>query len=1426
MHRAISHRAYLDSVRFSEFLTNVVGAQFAPFIEFPELHFDSPDVTANVGPGRWVEWGSHHEDDRARSVDHFYMVSATRTPGQASGMADFSETALPVPFNIINSYIWGTRRDAVGPWPSWPPWSPAEENVYGWPSARDYEFSALTNRVFNDRQANLARTFYALGHILHLNQDLSQPDHARNDEHFWPAHRLIENYGVNVYLNLPDAFPPQQHPTAWLYWQAQGFSRLLDFWDTGRYTNGNPGALDADARGDAQAKLGLAEFSNGNYLGEDTLYAEFFTHWSFHYFPLPSLKNTDWPQLRPARVSQTTLGLVTLENGMQGLRPYLAKLGAGVIVANHSALHYFTVLRTPKDAGPGMEAALSINDPNVLHDYHTNLIAKAIEYSAGILDYFFRGRLVVATFRTNNDNLIHLAVTNTSGTNLYGGTFQLYFDDNTLDANRALVNTLQPPWGATESLADGAVRNFVFCDPGPQAANYMLVYRGTIGTNETGHALDPVDDGIAIAAVHFAPPPNPPGLVYPVYNNTTTVPNYAGGPPIAPYPRPNDGNGTDFLPDCANPPACGPPNPLCDIPNPVPANTYAQPSPPSTVDFSNRNKAGFKNVFAWKAWHGMWGFTSPEWLPHDRMTADCGCDYQSRQDSPDTTKYLRLDVSSTWTLEVAGEDPDTCTVTRSSRIDQHSGVNQNLGSTDVPADGTAHQNAVGQLGLGTLNIVGLRAAYCDEVQRLGALDPAWGYSFTGGNGVQGAVFTSPDGNEKVTLNLDMPAGTFNEEGDSTNGNTIGVTVTIISMSATTVNYSQVAHTWTQPSQDQNVPAVDSTTTITVGGTLRIPYTSDNLNAEVDGLLATWNLADDAQYPWRTDAYTTNGPLVTYDENQATPPGVSTDPNWSDASPVTGQVLGVPNPPGYGAFWDFRHKNWSLCFSSSSQRYIWYVESYGAPSPYPHATQWTDSFTSRFLYQGAFAAYSSLYDPDSGIRQLANRLVKAKYAEVIFPTRSHNFARPGGRDRYVPDKTNAWCIASVSGNTVSIGSPGTAAIGSGDTCIAIGPGTGNGVYTVNRISSTQFQLQSQVCPLPASITSDYNFFGKLRWPSAPAIRGRVAVTAASATSPISTTVDRSTFLRSGDSVVVQGCDELTANATWTITRQSDTQFSLNSSPAGWGGQAGTRGWASSPTSADPQWDTNAPQGDFCTVTWTYNYRDIGENERIHGIHDGLGTSCSPPDDPNPLNPRPNTGAWSGITTATNRYVPLPCCPLIAFVTPNGEQCFNSMGFPVTSLSCDEDYGSLWQSIPRQWMADPLWQAPPRPCTLVAQDEWIEDDGTGRSDAQAGDGHHIMYYPMRPWEECRTNTPAGAPAMPAGILLGALSVTELNQSPQPAGNVFYPPAPGALCQPAPGVPYPPWVIYLNQQANILANGRFSCHYANPDASCGDDFIEYQP
>ncbi|MFH2047590.1 MAG: hypothetical protein ABIK92_20875 [Pseudomonadota bacterium] len=76
---------------------------------------------------------------------------------------------------------------------------------YSWNDARSYYYKALTDPDEDSRENNFAETFRALGQIMHLVQDVSVPEHVRNDGHYFafdyekwvdkPANRKkINNY--------------------------------------------------------------------------------------------------------------------------------------------------------------------------------------------------------------------------------------------------------------------------------------------------------------------------------------------------------------------------------------------------------------------------------------------------------------------------------------------------------------------------------------------------------------------------------------------------------------------------------------------------------------------------------------------------------------------------------------------------------------------------------------------------------------------------------------------------------------------------------------------------------------------------------------------------------------------------------------------------------------------------------------------------------------------------------------------------------------------------------------------------------------------------------------------------------------------------------------------------------------------------------
>lgn len=1262
----------------------------------------------------------------------------------------------------------------------------------------------------------------------------------------------IETFGERNYLGQAKKQSPPGElrrlfplmPRGWASWRAAGFLKLEHFWNRGLYV-GRSKELDEDASTKPGAQLSLAEFNNGNFLGEDAIYFESLKPTDVvHRFPFPS-RNTSTTWLIVAHALLYGLDTTTFSDGFIGNRVYLRKITDGVPITHHSVLPYEDVVRL--SSAPTFTRTLGIpyvpNDV-VLWDYHNKLIPKGIEYSAGVIDYFFRGKLSVGAYHTNINDFVYLNVTNQSGQTMSGGTLELYADAT--DGTRTKVTTLQPSWWPTNSLGDQAWRQFIFCEPCPAPTTYMLVYRGTIGVDNTGKALDPVDDQIAIAAASFPPPPRD-SAGFLAYANTTQVPDYANpSGTIAPYSRPN---GTLVI-SCSSPDQCGALGsglPECGVPNPIPQNTYAPKTPAEYVYADPPPHAGFKNVFAWKAWHGHWGFNSQEWRAPDSLSGtQCQCMDSFLKAAPDLTKFLKLDVNSAYSWQAidlqtgasGGSGSGNCS--RSVSVDRLSGKITLGGCSDSDSGGEDGYDAAvaanDNLGVSDSTIYTMVGKYC------GAQWPvAVDISETGSGGhLQLTATGKDDSRTHGVLDLDIAGGTFIRQDydwkftyDQGFHGTWGVVKTeTLSLTGTSLHWSRITY-------DYGLPGLN-TITETVDATLSQPYTNDQLNADVDELLSYWDLENNAQYPWRTDVNVTNGPAVVRDEKPPTAPavvynctvnvGTSQNPvwvPWTDNTPCTGAVIGAPNPPGYEPYFDFTHQNYRNCIDENGRR-LWYIQSYGsyAPSYAPYATKWLNEFEATAMPQGAFSAYNALIFVDSGIPFAAGSMVKCKYAEVILPTPAHNYSRPGGRDRYVYDKPTVHCVTGINANVVSIDAPETH-IASGDICMLINSGN-DGVYSVTKLSDTTYNLASRICFLPEGVSSDSPFFGKLRWPTVPALRGQVTILSAMG-SPgqlVTVTVSDAGYLREGDQIVIGGTGFSELDGTWTLTSIIGNNLTLDRSVTS--GVLATQGWVRSPGGWDPVWDSNQSRGDWCLATWRFNFRDVGENTRLHNAfvaRQGQPT-CAALTDVAPL--RPNTGGLAYLDQVQETNLAAFCCRAFVIISPNNERSSLGTGPGMPSLDCDEDYGSLWQCAPVQWMQDPLWQPPPRPCGMEPQDRWVEDDGSGQQDTWGVDPgsdepYEIRFYPQRPWEECRIAVPPlpapGAPPMPAGTYLGSLTVDQLNLPTVPPGNVWFPPNPGS-CYSA------PWITFELEQANITAQGRFSCEYAKPESLCPDDFVEDAP
>jgi hypothetical protein len=445
-------------------------------------------VNSSEGITNWLISGSVFEDiPFTRGFNHFYDPVHYNANHQHIGLTDgFDWWAYP-------SFRWVTEDLTQFGNQSFP-----------WSLVRAYELSALTNSSQAVRQQKLEWTMFYLGHVIHLNQDLTVPAHVRNDNHGLttqngPFETLImwtENYGRKTYSTqeVTKAFPLQKQHQGWSWWQnTAGFQKLEDFWNRDFLTVPDPSAaLNADASTNNPTPLGLSEFCNGNFISEDATYGDFFTdHSAKHWFQYPQLADTTQPNLMRLRwgaaETEVKINTITLPNGKSGKHPYLSKTKSGIKVNYHSALNYEAVRNPGKLNTYQMHVMLTLNDPNVQQEYHEKLIPKAIEYSTGILDYFFRGTMDF--WVTGDDTESTITLRNTSSQDFHDGAFFVFIETNGV---RALVQT-----NLLEGLLPAGGNTIFTCN---QAATnqYFVFYQGTIGWSNNA-ALDPVDAGIAIA---------------------------------------------------------------------------------------------------------------------------------------------------------------------------------------------------------------------------------------------------------------------------------------------------------------------------------------------------------------------------------------------------------------------------------------------------------------------------------------------------------------------------------------------------------------------------------------------------------------------------------------------------------------------------------------------------------------------------------------------------------------------------------------------------------------------------------------------------------------------------------------------------------------------------------------------------------------
>ncbi|MBF0609235.1 MAG: hypothetical protein HQL61_16980 [Magnetococcales bacterium] len=263
-------------------------------------------------------------------------------------------------------------------------------NQYSWLKARLYFYEGLTRGSYNDRTSYLYKAFEALGHVVHLLQDVAVPAHTRLDLH--GPFELFESYTAAKKANLVYAQVP---------YRGGSFPSRISLaprklWDSDLYTETS---LWVGAN-----SVGLAEYSAVNFFSEDTIFKE---------QPHPILSDTDCAN---KVMNPTSASLVHIPGGRGNLydrRIYVSKTVGDQV----DKLVAFSMLKNAtklKGIAKGLSGdaickkLVFLLDDAIHEDYATMLVPRAVGYSAALMDHFFKSQIEI----TLPDNGVYASVPN------------------------------------------------------------------------------------------------------------------------------------------------------------------------------------------------------------------------------------------------------------------------------------------------------------------------------------------------------------------------------------------------------------------------------------------------------------------------------------------------------------------------------------------------------------------------------------------------------------------------------------------------------------------------------------------------------------------------------------------------------------------------------------------------------------------------------------------------------------------------------------------------------------------------------------------------------------------------------------------------------------------------------------------------------
>jgi len=481
-HQDLSQNAvYLSNIVIDESLLYDLGLKS---FNSNEVFVDPDNVNGKkISIVELFRGGAKYEDRSNRALNHFYNPV----------------TNLPLPF--IGTLPAGSAS------PNWalednsdvdPELTGAQE--YSYKDAMNYFHLALTSATIDERELNWAKTFQTLGQVIHHIQDMAQPDHARNDAHLdvvdssWYEKFTDDEKGKDYFTSLMtgNAYPIPVFDTA------------REFW----ITNDS----------DITLRRGIADFTNRNFVTKDTMFK--FNGGNFILnsdLPLPeplatrnsadisdpSLMGQDGQALCDYIKNQASITFPAGTCNMEFLETTVYGAIAGENTTNARAAtlsifnkklddHNLTAELQDEDGSISyIDRSFTLNEFNfkARYDY---LIPRAVAYSAGLINHFFRGKIDMVPNPAGEGWVIK----NLTDEDM-AGLFSIYYDE--VDGSRKVLDT---NWSTSDYSADGILAknseiNVPTSTELDMLREFILVFRGKIGQEG---AIESSNDAFSITS--------------------------------------------------------------------------------------------------------------------------------------------------------------------------------------------------------------------------------------------------------------------------------------------------------------------------------------------------------------------------------------------------------------------------------------------------------------------------------------------------------------------------------------------------------------------------------------------------------------------------------------------------------------------------------------------------------------------------------------------------------------------------------------------------------------------------------------------------------------------------------------------------------------------------------------------------------------